>query len=71
MEQSVIPYGEEVMIVNVNYNTETDETYIVIPDQYMLELDWQLGDELKYEVDVNKFVTIINVTKGNRENGKV
>jgi antitoxin component of MazEF toxin-antitoxin module len=59
------------MIVNVNYNTETDETYIVIPDQYMLELDWQLGDELKYEVDVNKFVTIINVTKGNRENGKV
>ena len=59
------------MIVNVNYNTETDETYIVIPDQYMLELDWQLGDELKYEVDVNKFVTIINVTKGNRKNGKV
>jgi antitoxin component of MazEF toxin-antitoxin module len=59
------------MVVNVNYNTETDETYIVIPDQYMLELDWQLGDELKYEVDVNKFVTIINVTKGNRENGKI
>jgi antitoxin component of MazEF toxin-antitoxin module len=59
------------MILSVNYDNETGDTYITIPDHMMEEMGWQLGDDLKYEIDPNRFVTIINVSKEKRDNGKV
>lgn len=41
--------------MEIEYNLETDEFYIVIPDSVMSKLNWDDGDLLEYELDDEVF----------------
>lgn len=38
-------------IVELEYNEELDEFFIVIPESMINRLDWQVGDMLDYDLD--------------------
>lgn len=39
------------MIVEIEYDCDLDEHFIVIPESMMRNLDWQDGDMLDYDLD--------------------
>ncbi len=46
----------------VQHDPETDECFILLPDELSKEINWEVGDELNYE-DVEGKIIISNVTK--------
>jgi bifunctional DNA-binding transcriptional regulator/antitoxin component of YhaV-PrlF toxin-antitoxin module len=39
------------MIMEIEYDPELDEYFIVIPDSMAQRLEWEEGDMLEYELD--------------------
>lgn len=39
------------MILELEYNEEMDEHFIIVPDSMLRKLDWEAGDMLEYEMD--------------------
>lgn len=43
--------AKEIIIVELEYNEDLDEHFIVIPESMLRKLDWEEGDMLDYELD--------------------
>jgi bifunctional DNA-binding transcriptional regulator/antitoxin component of YhaV-PrlF toxin-antitoxin module len=39
------------MIMELEYNEDLDEYFIVIPESMLAKLDWEEGDMLEYELE--------------------
>lgn len=39
------------MIMELEYNEDLDEYFIVVPESMLRKLDWEDGDMLDYELD--------------------
>ena len=43
--------GTSRMILELEYNEDLDEYFIVIPESMLANLEWEDGDMLEYEVE--------------------
>ena len=50
----------EKVEVEVEYNPDLDEHFVIIPESMLRNLDWEEGDMLEYEIEDN-ILTIFKI----------